>query len=50
VAGEPLNRHGYHVGLRRADADLLDRVQAAIRDLVAAGEIERLWKKWEGQQ
>jgi polar amino acid transport system substrate-binding protein len=45
--GEPLNRHGYHVALRRSDAELLQRVQKAIRELVATGEPEKIRKRWE---
>ena len=47
AVGEPLNRHGYHVALRRSDAELLRRVQKAIGELVAAGEPEKIRKRWE---
>jgi len=47
VVGERLNRLGYHVGLRREDRDLYEKVQAAIQDLVASGEIDRIHKRWE---
>jgi polar amino acid transport system substrate-binding protein len=47
TVGEPLNRLGYHVGLRREDAALLTRVQAAIRQMAESGEKERIREKWE---
>ncbi|HET7291368.1 MAG TPA: ABC transporter substrate-binding protein [Vicinamibacteria bacterium] len=47
TVGETLNRLGYHVGLRRSDAGLAAQVQAAVRELVASGERERIRKKWE---
>jgi polar amino acid transport system substrate-binding protein len=48
AVGEPLNRLGYHFGLRREDTALFARVQAAIKDLVASGEMEKIRRKWEG--
>jgi hypothetical protein len=39
---------GYDAGLRKADALLLSRIQAAVKDLVASGEGERIRMKWEG--
>ena len=47
AVGEPMNRHGYHVALRRGDAQLFQRVQKAIRELVASGELERIRRRWE---
>ncbi len=47
TVGEPLNRLGYHVGLRRKDATLYAAVQAALRDFNGSGERERIRKKWE---
>lgn len=49
VVGEPLNRLGYHVGLRRDDPALLARVNAAIHELRASGVLARLRLKWEGR-
>jgi len=46
--GEPLNRLGYHVGIRKADTALLGQVGAAVKDIVASGESERIRRKWEG--
>jgi ABC-type amino acid transport substrate-binding protein len=37
IVGEPLNRLGYHVGVLKSDARLLERVDAAIRGLLASG-------------
>lgn len=45
--GEPLNRHGYHIALRRGDTALLDRVQAALLGLAGSGEVARIRKRWE---
>ena len=47
VVGEPLNKLGYHVGLRKEDKPLLDRVQAAIHALVASPEMARIRAKWD---
>ena len=48
IVGEPLNRLGYHVGVRQGDAALLTRVNAAIRALQDSGELARILEKWEG--
>jgi ABC-type amino acid transport substrate-binding protein len=50
AVGERLNRHGYHVALRREDRALYEAVQAATRDLTASGEIDRIRKRWESPQ
>jgi hypothetical protein len=47
VAGEPLNKLGYNVAVRREDRELFGRVQAAVRDIVASGESQRIQQKWE---
>lgn len=46
--GAPLNRLGYHAGVRREDAALLKRIDAALRDLRQSGELETLRRRWEG--
>jgi polar amino acid transport system substrate-binding protein len=48
ILGAPLNDLGYHVGVRRNDADLFSRIQAAIRDLVVSDEMAAIRRKWEG--
>lgn len=48
IVGEPLNRLGYHVGLRRQDTALLARVNAAIRGLRDSGEMGQIQRRWEG--
>jgi ABC-type amino acid transport substrate-binding protein len=48
VVGQPLNRLGYHVGVRRSDADLLRRMNEAIRGLLPSEEMRLLRRKWEG--
>lgn len=50
TVGEPLNRLGYHVGLRREDAALVAKVQAAVKAMVASGEREQIRKRWETPQ
>ena len=47
IVGEPLNRLGYHVGVRREDPALLAKVQAAVKALLASPEMARLKVKWE---
>ncbi len=50
IVGEPLNRLGYHLGLRRDDTALLARIEAAIKDLRASGEVARIRKRWESAE
>ncbi len=47
VVGEPLNRLGYHLGLRRSDTEMLVRVEAAIKDLRASPQLAAIRKRWE---
>ncbi len=47
VVGERLNRLGYRVGLRKGDTGLYQKVEAAIRDLIQSGEINKIRKHWE---
>lgn len=49
VVGEPLNRLGYHLGLRKADAALLREVETAVRALRESGELARIQARWEGR-
>jgi len=48
TVGEPLNKLGYHVGVRKADADLLQKVEAAVKDFTASAESAEIRKRWEG--
>jgi ABC-type amino acid transport substrate-binding protein len=48
ILGEPLNRLGYHVGVRRSDPALLNRVNAAIQALFDSGQLARIRDRWEG--
>lgn len=48
AVGDPLNRLGYHVGLRKTDTELYRRVEAAIRDFVDSGEAAKIRERWEG--
>jgi ABC-type amino acid transport substrate-binding protein len=47
VVGEPLNKLGYHVGVRAADKELFARVQAAVKSFVASPEAGEIRKRWE---
>ena len=47
IVGEPLNRLGYHVGVRREDKDLLQKVNAALKDLLASPEMDEIRKQAE---
>ena len=47
IVGEPLNKLGYHVGMRREDAALVGKVKVALAAIAGSGERERLRKKWE---
>lgn len=49
IVGEPLNKLGYHVGVRRGDGALFEKVQAALKDLVGSEEMARIRRKWEGR-
>lgn len=46
VVGEPLNRLGYHAGVRQGD-DLLPRVNAAFETLAASGVLAAIRRRWE---
>jgi polar amino acid transport system substrate-binding protein len=48
IVGEPLNRLGYHIAVRRDDAELLARLEGAIKEVRASGELARIRKRWEG--
>ena len=48
VVGEPLNRLGYHVAVRRPDTELLSRMNGGIRGLLASEEMRAIRRKWEG--
>jgi len=48
VVGGPLNRLGYHAGVRRSDTELLRRVNWAIQGLLPSEEMKALRLKWEG--
>ena len=47
IVGDRLNKIGYRMGLRKEDAQLLEKVEAAIRDLVASGETDKIRARWE---
>ncbi len=49
VVGEPLNRVGYHFGVRREDTALLARLEAAVRALRSSGELAEIKKRWEAK-
>ena len=45
IVGEPLNRLGYHVGVRKDDKELLDRVNTAVHELLASPEMAEIRRK-----
>lgn len=47
AVGEPLNKLGYHVGVRKSDADLLQKVEAAVKDFTASAEGAEIRRRWE---
>ena len=47
VVGEPLNRLGYHVGVRAADKALMESVQQAVKDFAGSAEATAIRRKWE---
>jgi ABC-type amino acid transport substrate-binding protein len=47
IVGEPLNRLGYRFGVRAEDAALRARLEAALEQLKASGELERIRERWE---
>lgn len=47
IVGAPLNRLGYHVGVRRQDAERLAKVQAAVKAMLTSSEMAKLKAKWE---
>ena len=49
VVGEPLNRLGYYLGLRKADDALGREVGGAVRALRESGELARIQARWEGR-
>jgi ABC-type amino acid transport substrate-binding protein len=48
IVGQPLNRLGYHVGVRHSERALVDRTREAVDALVASGAARSFQKKWEG--
>jgi len=47
VVGEPLNRLGYHAGVRPEDAPLKERLDTAIHELETSGELSKLRQRWQ---
>jgi polar amino acid transport system substrate-binding protein len=48
VVGAPLNKLGYHVGVRTEDQELFQKVQSALADLLGSEEIKQIRQRWEG--
>jgi polar amino acid transport system substrate-binding protein len=48
VVGDRLNKLGYCMGLRKEETTLYRKVEAAIRELIQSGEIDKIRKRWEG--
>ncbi|MFI5184746.1 MAG: substrate-binding periplasmic protein [Vicinamibacteria bacterium] len=47
AVGEPLNKLGYHVAVRKADVELLQKVEAAVKDFAGSPESIEIRKRWE---
>lgn len=47
IVGEPLNKLGYHVGVRRDDAPLVAKVQGAVKEVQGSPEMAKLKARWE---
>jgi polar amino acid transport system substrate-binding protein len=50
VVGERLNKMGYCLALRREDRALYEQVQAAIKELLASGDVEAIRQRWESPE
>ena len=50
VVGDRLNKMGYCLALRREDRALYEEVQAAIKELLASGEVEAIRQRWESPE
>jgi polar amino acid transport system substrate-binding protein len=50
LVGEPLNRLGYHVGVRVEDEELFAMVQSAVKAFVGSPEAAAIRRKWESPQ
>ncbi len=48
AVGAPLNRLGYHVGVLKTNRALVDSVGAAVKAMVAAGDVATIQRHWEG--
>lgn len=48
--GEPLNRLGYHIGVRKADAELARKLEDVEKSLDGSPELAAIRKRWGGQQ
>ena len=49
VVGEPLNRLGYHIGVRKADAELARKLETIAEALEGAPEMAEIRKRWGGR-
>jgi ABC-type amino acid transport substrate-binding protein len=47
VVAEPLNRLGYHIGVRRSDADLFRRVERALDALLRSPDMAAIRNRWK---
>ncbi|MZH14893.1 MAG: transporter substrate-binding domain-containing protein [Nitrospinae bacterium] len=47
MVGEMLSNEYYAIVLRKKESKLMDRINSAIKDLIADGTVARLHKKWE---
>lgn len=50
VVGEPLNRVGYHIGVRKADAELARKLEDVAKSLAGSPEMAAIRERWGGRQ
>ncbi len=48
VVAAPLNKLGYHVGVRAEDKELFEKVQSALSELLGSDEMKQIHRRWEG--
>jgi len=46
IVGEPFTQAGLGIAVRKGDAELLELVNAVIRELEESGEAQRMYEKW----
>jgi hypothetical protein len=50
VVGKPLNRVGYYIGVRKADAELARKLEDVAKSLDGSPEMAAIRRRWGGQE